>query len=165
MSTRMSTSMSTREDSRAPTRQTQTTTIHARSQVDVPVATRVDIRVDIGTRNSRTHDDRGGQGRRSRGAHAWAPCLEGPGRSRMDTMDEAGPSGPAWMRLVLVPRSTRHPDGSPAGGRGGLCMAHANVCVYVHMTCPRDSGSHPNGSDRTQLGTEAHESGAGGYCR
>ena len=27
----------------------------------------------------------------------WAPCLDGP-VTHTDTMDEAGPSGPAWMR-------------------------------------------------------------------
>jgi hypothetical protein len=57
----------------------------------------------------------------------WAPCLEGPGHSRKDTMEEAGPSGPAWMRLVRSPRIVSPPGQSPADERGGLCMAHANV--------------------------------------
>jgi hypothetical protein len=46
----------------------------------------------------------GCQGLRSRGGHVWPPCLEGPDRFT-DTMDVAGPLGPAWMRLCLTPRS------------------------------------------------------------
>ena len=39
----------------------------------------------------------------------WSPCLEGPG-THGDTMDSAGPLGPAWMRLVGSPRALPSPD-------------------------------------------------------
>lgn len=69
-----------------------------------PVQSLTELRGDIASKNLAGAPDRGGQGRRSRGAHVWAPCLEGPGPSQEDTMDVAGPSGPAWMRLVLFHR-------------------------------------------------------------
>ena len=47
-------------------------------------------------------DREGGQGLRSRGGHVWPPCLDGPD-TFTDTMDEAGPPGPAWKRLCLSP--------------------------------------------------------------
>ena len=70
----------------------------------------MDIVVDItGEERSRPVSDQGCQGLRSRGGHVWPPCLEGPDRF-MDTMDVAGPLGPAWMRLCLLSRYTDQLD-------------------------------------------------------
>jgi len=44
-----------------------------------------------------------------RGGHMWPPGLEGPD-TFTDTMDVAGPLGPAWKRLCLSPQ--------PGGQRG-----------------------------------------------
>ena len=73
----------------------------------------------------------GGQGRRSRGGHVWPPGLDGPG-TFTDTMDEAGPLGPAWKRLCHSPR----PGGSTraslqAGGRCGVGKSSHQGCNCV----------------------------------
>jgi hypothetical protein len=63
---------------------------------------RVDVHVDIGRRNFWDWSGQGSQGRRSRGGYVWTPCLDGPGTPNEDTMDVAGRTRPAWMRLVLL---------------------------------------------------------------
>ena len=58
----------------------------------------VDIVVDISQEQTIGRvSNQDGQRLRSRGGHVWPPHLEGPDRF-VDTMDVAGPSGPAWMR-------------------------------------------------------------------
>ena len=76
----------------------------------------------------------GGQGRRSRGGHVWPPGLDGPG-TFTDTMDEAGPLGPAWKRLCHSP----HPVGrqgrvfrrAGTAAWGSRRIRDATVCLVI----------------------------------
>lgn len=84
MSTKMSTAMSTPENSSASECELLTATtgreLPVQELTSASAGMRVDIRVDIAEeRKSRSGGTRGGQGRRSRGGHVWPPCLEGPG--------------------------------------------------------------------------------------
>lgn len=73
-------------------------------QITTSKPSRAPLRTILWTSGKKTsfRPHQGGQGRRSRGGHEWPPCLEGPEISG-DTMDEAGSSEPAWMRLVSQP--------------------------------------------------------------
>ena len=90
--------------------------------------------------------DRGGQGRRSRGAHVWAPCLEGPGAL------------PRWTQWIRPDRQGRPGCASPPvrgrsapqneSGRSTGCLAwpHATVCIEFGTLAERSwlcpEGSH-----------------------
>lgn len=64
----------------------------------------------------------------------WAPCLEGPGRSRTDTIDMAGPPGPAWMRLVFCPVLLPPPE--RVRRADGVASAwHMQMCVSIGERC------------------------------
>jgi hypothetical protein len=69
----------------------------------------VDIDVDMTEeKKSNAVLPQDGQGLRSRGGHVRPPGLEGPDSFR-DTMDMAGPLGPAWMRRCLSPDQVGEP--------------------------------------------------------
>ena len=76
----------------------------------------------------------GGQGRSSRGGHVWPPDLDGP-VTFTDTMDEAGPLGPAWKRLCPCPGGRVDKGESSDGGRlqrGEVVRTPVQVCDSMY---------------------------------
>jgi hypothetical protein len=74
-----------------------------------------------------------GQGRRSRGDHMWAPCLEGPD-THGDTMVEAGRNRPAWMRS-----SPRRKEWTDSGAHHPTGHDDCDGLFHVHEMSVRHS--------------------------